>query len=338
MYFKLKKKRILIFGNTGFVGSWLSVTLDHFNANILGVALKMKDRNYLSNTREFRNKFKTIYCDLNNLKKIQKKITLFKPEIIIHLASQPIVSKSYNDPQKTFDTNIIGTVKIFEIVKKISSVKKIIIFTSDKVYKNNYKSLTENSNLGGLDPYSASKSCQDIISQSYNYSFIEKKMIILRSGNIIGGGDWGKNRLMPDIIKGLKNKNVIKIRSINSTRPWLHILDVINAILLMITKNKNKDITTIYNLSPKNREITVKKILDIIKKNLPQKSLKIKILKKKFKEMKFLKLSSKKINNELGWNSRINIVKGILLTIRLYNSDKKSLFFETKNQISNFFD
>ena len=134
----------------------------------------MKDRNYLSNTREFRNKFKTIYCDLNNLKKIQKKIILFKPEIIIHLASQPIVSKSYNDPQKTFDTNIIGTVKIFEIVKKISSVKKIIIFTSDKVYKNNYKSLTENSNLGGLDPYSASKSCQDIISQSYNYSFIEK--------------------------------------------------------------------------------------------------------------------------------------------------------------------
>ena len=267
MNLNLKKKRILIFGNTGFVGSWLCLALNHFKATILGISLKMNNKSYLSNSYQFKKNINTIYCDINHLKKAHNKIKKFKPEIIIHLASQPIVFESFKNPKKTFDTNIMGTIKILELIKNIKSIKKIIIFTSDKVYENNYQKLNEDSNLGGVDPYSASKSCQDIISKCYNISFIKKQMIILRSGNIIGGGDWGINRLLPDIVNAYSKNKQIKIRSINSTRPWLHVLDVINAILLMIGKSSKNKKTIIYNLSPKSsNQVNVKKILQLIKK------------------------------------------------------------------------
>jgi len=184
MYKNLKNKKILIFGNTGFIGSWLSIALDLLDVKVLGVSLKMSNQNYVSNTSQFKKNIKTIYCDINNLDKIKNTIIGFKPEIIIHLASQPIVQKGFENPKKTFSTNIFGSIKIFEMIRKISSVKKIVIFTSDKVYQNDFKTLNEKSNLGGLDPYSASKSCQDIISQCYNYSFLNKKMVLIRSGNI----------------------------------------------------------------------------------------------------------------------------------------------------------
>lgn len=339
MNLNLKKKRILIFGNTGFVGSWLCLALNHFKATILGISLKMNNKSYLSNSYQFKKNINTIYCDINHLKKAHNKIKKFKPEIIIHLASQPIVFESFKNPKKTFDTNIMGTIKILELIKNIKSIKKIIIFTSDKVYENNYQKLNEDSNLGGVDPYSASKSCQDIISKCYNISFIKKQMIILRSGNIIGGGDWGINRLLPDIVNAYSKNKQIKIRSINSTRPWLHVLDVINAILLMIGKSSKNKKTIIYNLSPKSsNQVNVKKILQLIKKNTVIKNLKVKIIKNKINEKKYLQLSSNKIRKELGWVPKLNISNSLILTIKLYLSKKNDLFMKTKNQISNFFD
>ena len=338
MYSKLKNKNILIFGNSGFVGSWLSLTLNHFKANILGVSLKMKNKNYLSNSIQFRKHIKTINCDINNLSKISKIIKKFNPEIVIHLASQPIVLEGYKDPKNTFYTNIFGTIKIFELIKKTKSIKKIVVFTSDKVYSNNYKTLYENSILGGLDPYSASKSCQDIISQCYNFSFMNKDMIILRSGNIIGGGDWGSNRLMPDIINSIKKKQKLKIRALYSTRPWLHVLDVINGILLVINKKIKKEKTNIYNLAPnKKNQVTVKKLLDLIKRNSMVKSLKVSTVKNKVQEKKHLNLSSNKIFVELGWKSKLNILKSLDLTLKLYLAQKNELFDETRKQISSFF-
>ena len=338
MITKLKKKKILVFGNTGFVGSWLSLSLNLFGANVLGVSLKMKNSNYLSNTIQFKKNVNTIYCNIHNLNKIKKKINNFKPEIVVHLASQPLVSDGYKNPKKTFNTNIMGTLEILELIKNLKSLKKIIIFTSDKVYKNDHQKLNEDSKLGGIDPYSASKSCQDIISQCYNLSFLKKQMIILRSGNIIGGGDWADNRLIPDIIRAYKNNKKIKIRSIESTRPWLHILDVLSAIHLIINKKfKNKKIN-IFNLSPKEEnQVSVKKILELIKEKTEIKSLKINVVKNKINEKKYLKLSSIKIKNQLGWQSKLNLVVGLILTVKLYLTKKNNLFLETKKQISNFF-
>lgn len=339
MYKNLKNKKILIFGNTGFIGSWLSIALDLFDVKVLGISLKMSNQNYVSNTSQFKKKIKTVYCDINNLDKIKNTIIGFKPEIIIHLASQPIVQKGFENPKKTFSTNIFGSIKIFEMIRKISSVKKIVIFTSDKVYQNDFKTLNEKSNLGGLDPYSASKSCQDIISQSYNYSFLNKKMVLIRSGNIIGGGDWGQNRLLPDIIKAFRNKQKVKIRSINSTRPWLHILDVINAFLIIINKDIKKNITQTYNLAPdKKSQVSVSKILGIINTKTQINNLKIKKIKSNIKEKKYLKLSAKKIFKELKWRPKLNLTKSLILTINLYLQKKGDLFSKTKDQIVNFLD
>ena len=336
----LKNKRILIFGHSGFVGSWLALTLSAFKSKILGVSLKMPNKNYLSNTKEFKKNFKTINCNIKNLDKIESKVINFKPEIIIHLASQPIVKEGFKNPLSTYETNIFGTIKILELSRKISSVKKILVFTSDKVYSNiEKKTLTENSKLGGLDPYSASKSSQDIISQSYKFSFLsKKKLIILRSGNIIGGGDWADNRIIPDIIRSHLYNKVLKIRSINSTRPWIHIFDVLNAIILLLTKTKFKNNQNlIFNLSPKiKKQVSVKKILNMVFKHTNIKELKVKNVKSNIKEKKYLHISSKKAFKELRWVTKLDLKKALNLTINFYLLNKNKIYVEAIKQIKKF--
>ncbi|MDC3355090.1 CDP-glucose 4,6-dehydratase [Candidatus Pelagibacter sp.] len=336
----LKNKRILIFGNSGFVGSWLTLSLSFFDAKILGISLRMGNKNYLSNSNKFNKKIRTINCDLKNLDNIQSKIILFKPEIIIHLASQPIVKMGYINPKKTYETNVNGTIKILELARKIKTVKQILIFTSDKVYSNaENKTLTESSKLGGLDPYSASKSAQDIIAQSYGYSFFQKtKMIILRSGNIIGGGDWAENRIIPDIVRSYLNKTELKLRSVNSTRPWIHILDVINAILLIITKKNKSTQNVIFNLSPKvNKQISVKKIITLILSNTVITKIKMKRVKNVIKEKKYLHISSNKAQMTIPWSAKLDLKIALKLTINFYLLNRNKIYDEAIGQIRNYF-
>ena len=336
----LKNKRILIFGNSGFVGSWLTLSLSFFDAKILGISLRMVNKNYLSNSSKFKKKIRTLNCDLKNLDNIQSKIILFKPEIIIHLASQPIVKMGYINPKKTYETNVNGTIKILELARKIKTVKQILIFTSDKVYSNaENKTLTESSKLGGLDPYSASKSAQDIIAQSYGYSFFQKtKMIILRSGNIIGGGDWAENRIIPDIVRSYLNKTELKLRSVNSTRPWIHILDVINAILLIITKKNKSTQNVIFNLSPKIRkQISVKKIITLILSNTVITKIKMKRVKNVIKEKKYLHISSNKAQMTIPWRAKLDLKIALKLTINFYLLNRNKIYDEAIGQIRNYF-
>ena len=337
----LKNKRILIFGNSGFVGSWLSLALKNFDAKILGVSLKMGNANYLSNTSKFKKNIKTINCDLKNLDKIKIIIQKFKPDVAIHLAAQPIVKIGFLNPKGTYETNVGGTIKILDILREISSIKKILVFTSDKVYSNDEKKiLTEKSSLGGLDPYSASKSAQDIISQSYGFSFFKNaKMIILRSGNIIGGGDWADNRIIPDIVRSYLNKNILKIRSINSTRPWIHVFDVINAILLILSKkNLGNQKNLIFNLSPKKmKQISVKQIINLIKQNTVIKKIKVKKIKNNLKEKKNLHISSDKALKNLKWKTKLDLKSSLKLTINFYLLNKKKIYDEGTKQIKQFF-
>ena len=336
----LKNKRILIFGNSGFVGSWLTLSLSFFDAKILGVSLKMSNKNYLSNSSKFKNKIRTLNCDLKNLDNIQSKIVLFKPEIIIHLASQPIVKMGYINPKKTYETNVNGTIKILELARKIKTIKQILVFTSDKVYSNaENKTLTEGSKLGGLDPYSASKSAQDIIAQSYGYSFFQKtKMVILRSGNIIGGGDWAENRIIPDIVRSYLNKTVLKLRSVNSTRPWIHIFDVINAILLIITKKNKLTQNTIFNLSPKIRkQISVKKIINLILNNTTITKIKMKKINNVIKEKKYLHISSNKAQTTIPWSTKLDLKIALKLTVNFYLLNRNKTYDEAIEQIRDYF-
>ena len=337
---KFRNKKILIFGNSGFVGSWLSLSLNLFGAKILGVSLKMNGTNYLSNTSDFKKNFKTINCDLKNLNKIRSNILKFKPNIVIHLASQPIVKIGFSNPSETYETNIFGTIKILEISRKIPSIRKILIFTSDKVYSNNNKILTEESSLGGLDPYSASKSAQDIIAQSYGFSFFSKtKVIILRSGNIIGGGDWAKNRLIPDIIKSYLSKSSLKVRSINSTRPWIHIFAVINAILLLLIKKnfRNKQ-NLIFNLSPKKaKQVSVKKIIHLIQNTTSINKIKIEKIKSNLREKKYLHISSKKAQRDLNWKTKLSLSESLKLTVNFYLLNKNKIYNVAVYQLKKYF-
>ncbi len=334
-YFKGKK--ILITGNSGFVGSYLSLTLSLLGSKILGYSLRKKDNRYLSNFSDYKRKIKTITADIRNIETYQNTIIKFKPDILIHLASQPLVSESYIKTKTNYETNVMGTVKLFEIAKKIKSLKNIMIFTSDKVYKNlDKKSLNENSPLGGKDPYSASKSAQDLISNSYKLSFFKKNknIFLVRAGNIIGGGDWEKTRLIPDLfLSNLKKKNIY-LRNPNATRPWQHILDVIEGILkLFLVKGKKISNTShIYNIGPKsNKDLKVKHFIQKFIESVPYIKIKYKFKNIKFSEKKFLRLSSKLIMKDIKWKSKLNIDDSIKLTSEWYQH-----FFKNKNQIINF--
>ena len=325
-----KNKKILITGNTGFVGSHLSIILSLFGAKILGFSLKKK-KGYLSNHLNYKKIIKTIYSDIIKINRFEKDLKKFNPEIVIHLASQPIVKNSYKNTKKTYETNIFGTIELLETIKKISTIKQIIIFTSDKVYQNlDEKYLNENSILGGLDPYSASKSSQDIIANSYKSSFYKKNknLIIIRAGNIIGGGDFEYSRIIPELFFSFYNKQKFILRNPNAIRPWQHIFDVLNAIMLIIFKSYKKiqTKTIIYNIGPNpSSNITVIKLVKNIKKKINKFNF-IKLNNIGFSETKILKLSNKLIKKKIKWKPLINISKAINLTIDWYEKYNQNPF------------
>ena len=257
----------------------------------------------------------------------------------MHLASQPIVTEAYKDPFSTFNTNVLGTIKVLELIKNIKSLSKVIIFTSDKGYKINQNIyLNEKSCLGGTDPYSASKSCQDIISQVYSKNFIKNKIIILRAGNIIGGGDWASDRLIVDYFKSIKQKKNFYIKNPNSIRPWQHIIEVISLFIKLINY-KNKDKHHIFNLAPnKNNHITCKNLITLFQKKNKKK---IKIIKKKSKisETAILKISNSLIRKKFSWQPRIKINHAVNLTYEWYDNcylnKKKNSFLFTIQQLKN---
>ena len=343
-YFKGKK--ILITGNSGFVGSYVSLTLSLLGSKILGYSLKKKDNKYLSNFPEYRRRIKTINDDIKNIESYRSTLMRFKPEILIHLASQPLVSESYLQTKNSYETNVMGTVKLFEVAKNLSSLKNIVIFTSDKVYKNLEKNnLNENSPLGGEDPYSASKSAQDLISNSYKLSFFKKNknVFLIRAGNIIGGGDWEKTRLIPDLfLSNFKKKNIY-LRNPNAIRPWQHILDVVEGILkvILVKGKKVSERSRTYNIGPKsNKDIKVKLLIKKFIDNSNLIKIKFKFKNIHFKEKKFLRLSSKFIKKDINWQSKLRIKDAIQLTTKWYYEffkNRKNIFNFTTHQIKIFF-
>jgi CDP-glucose 4,6-dehydratase len=230
-----KNKRVLITGHTGFKGSWLTLWMKFMGAKILGISNSEVSKPSNFEILKLRNKI------------LSKDITNFKPDYIFHLAAEAIVKKAYADPKNAWETNTLGTLNILETLRDYNKNVTVVIITSDKVYKNievsrGYK---ENDILANTDPYSASKACADIATQSYISTFLKRKknikIAIARAGNVIGGGDWAIGRLIPDCIRSWSKNKKVSLRSPYSTRPWQHVLDVLHGyILLAINLNKNK--------------------------------------------------------------------------------------------------
>ena len=224
-----KNKKILITGATGFKGSWLSYWLFLLGAKVTGVGRKPNKNENLFKQLKLKDKIKTIYLNIENKKKFSKIINQYKPQIVFHLAAQPIISESYKFPEKTIFTNTSGTLNLLEILKKEKSIKSAVFVTSDKCYKNNFstRGFKEGDSLGGDDPYSASKACAEIVVNCYYKSFFINKNIGIataRAGNVIGGGDWSPNRLIPDVIASFSKNKEVFLRRPNFNRQWQHVL------------------------------------------------------------------------------------------------------------------
>lgn len=237
-----KGKKVFVTGNTGFKGSWLILWLLKLGASVCGYSLNLPTD---PNHHEILNlDFETIFGDVRDLKKLQNAIKSFQPDIVFHLAAQALVRKSYQSPVETFETNVIGTANVFEACRKTGHVRAIVNITSDKCYENQewIWGYRENDIVGGHDPYSASKGCAELVTASYRKSFFpleeyqKSHQILLasaRAGNVIGGGDWGEDRLVPDIMRATSQNERVQIRNPQATRPWQHVLEPLSGYLLL---------------------------------------------------------------------------------------------------------
>lgn len=320
------KKKILITGHTGFKGTWLSLWLNKLSADVYGISLPPpKNEKNLFNLVKLKKNINSYFIDIRKKKKLEKTIIKIKPEIIFHLAAQPLVKESYKNPFNTIDTNILGTVNLLEICRKHKFVKTIIVITTDKVYENREqkKPYDENSKLGGFDPYSSSKACVELIVSSYRNSYFKKKGVSIataRAGNVIGGGDWSANRIIPDAVNAWgKNKSLI-IENPKSTRPWQHVLDSLYGYLLLAQKiSKNHKLSGAYNFGPLNKkQYSVLDIINIGRIYFKNSKISIQRKKTKYHQTKFLNLKTKKSNDILGFNPRWNTIKSIETTMRWY--------------------
>lgn len=325
-------KKVLITGATGFKGSWLAIWLKQLGANVVGYSLppKSKKDNYV--TCNVENLIIHKNGDIRDLKSVKEFLLQTKPEIIFHLAAQPIVLQSYKDPVENFETNIIGTVNILEAARHTNSVKAIINVTTDKVYKNNEQiwGFREFDELAGKDPYSASKSCSEIITQSYQYAFLKDKGIKIataRAGNVIGGGDWAKNRIVPDFFRALKANKKLILRNPMATRPWQHVLESLSGYLALGTALFSSDkFSEGWNFGPlnNNEAYSVAELIDEFNKYHPEVIVEKAITPQSQKEARFLKLDISKAISILKWKPVLNFHDTIKFTQEGYISDIKS--------------
>ena len=306
-----KGRKVFITGHTGFKGAWLSIFLKTLGAQITGYSLKPSKKSLYNLAKVQSIISRSYFADIKDFDKLNKAIKNSKAEIIFHLAAQPLVLESYANPRNTFETNINGTLNIIESAKKIKDIRSIIIITTDKVYdvKKN-KIFKESDLLGGNDPYSMSKVCSELIAESYSKSFkifSKKVLVTARAGNVIGGGDFSKDRIIPDIIRSYENKKPLKIRNPNHIRPWQHVLEPLAGYLLLAEKTFKKKLPyemENWNFGPDLQDCkSVKFIINQFKKRIPFNHKKL-IARNKKKETKLLRLDNSKSKKYLHWKPK----------------------------------
>ncbi|MEI0532271.1 CDP-glucose 4,6-dehydratase [Brachyspira pilosicoli] len=338
-----KNKKILITGHTGFKGSWFSKLLITLGSKVYGISLQQSKLS-LYNLINLDNEMNSYIEDIRNFDNLKKIVDKINPDIIFHLAAQPLVIESYNRPIYTFETNVIGTINIMETIKNLNNIESVVIITTDKVYDNKewVWAYRETDSLGGYDPYSASKTCAEIAIKSYRKSFFKNTNIVsARAGNVIGGGDFADNRIIPDIIRSIEKNISVELRNPNSVRPWQHVLDVIYGyILLAYNAANNKNISESYNFSPidEGDKFTVEYITKQFIKDIGKGSYTINIQNTSKKEMGMLRLDSSLARKELNWNERFNTEEAIHQTAIWYKEylNKSDIINITEKQIRNY--
>lgn len=317
-----KGKKVLVTGSTGFKGSWLITYLSYLGAEVLGYSLDINTNPSLFEIIN-ENKVNTIIGDIRDEVSLTKAVSDFKPDIVFHLAAQPLVRDSYINPKETYETNVIGTLNLYEAVRKCDSTKAIVTITTDKCYENKewVYGYRECDPMGGFDPYSSSKGCCELLSSSYRRSFFEKEgklLATVRAGNVIGGGDWAKDRLIPDFVKAVSKDETVIIRSPRATRPWQHVLEPLTGYLMVGAEllNGNKEMASGWNFGP-NDVLDVQNVLEQAIKVWGRGSYEI-AEDAEYHEAHSLKLDISKAKAILKWEPKYDVYTAIEKTIEWY--------------------
>jgi CDP-glucose 4,6-dehydratase len=304
-----KDKKVFLTGHSGFKGSWLTIWLLEMGVRVYGYSLSPSTNPSLFEIANIQKLIHGEFNDICNAESLQKSMKDFDPEIVIHMAAQPLVRQSYDNPLKTYETNVIGTLNVLESARNCKKVKSIVIVTTDKCYQNNewdwgYR---ETDILGGFDPYSSSKACAELLTSSYRNSFFKDtktSVATVRAGNVIGGGDWSKDRLIPDILDAIKNNKKIIVRNIDAIRPWQHVLEPLSGYLMLAEDlyNHGNKFADAWNFGPNNENCqTVEEILRIFAIKFPNWVGWQIQNKTNVHEAKLLKLDCSKAINYIRW-------------------------------------
>ena len=346
-----KGKTVLIAGHTGFKGSWLSIWLRELGANVIGYALDpyTNDDNFV--VTHLSEKMNDIRGDIRDYDKLKSVFDRYNPEFVFHLAAQPLVRDSYEDPRLTYETNVMGTVNVLESARLSPSVKVIINITSDKCYENRewIWGYRESDPMGGYDPYSSSKGCSELITSAYRNSFFNpnelnehgKSVASVRAGNVIGGGDWQVDRIIPDCIRKLQNDESIEIRNPDSIRPWQHVLEPLSGYLLLASKmySNPKKYCGAWNFGPDyDASITVKELVNkLIELWGSGKWIDVSN-GKKVHEAKLLRLDISKAIYELNWRPKLTVYEALKYTVEWYKKylESKNMYDLIVKQINRF--
>lgn len=336
-----KGKKVLITGHTGFKGSWLAKILLNWGTDVVGAALEPHTKPNLFGALSLEANMKNYFEDIRNFKKVSEIFAREHPEIVFHLAAQALVRESYDNPLLTVSTNVLGTANILENIRNSTHCRSAVIITTDKVYKDIgavQRAYREDGALGGYDPYSASKAAADIVAQSYLKSF-GIPISVARAGNVIGGGDWSKDRLMPDLIRAVyESKTRFIMRNPHHVRPWQHVFEPLRGYLLLskvVYENKLASSDAIWNFGPRYDDalsvLDVVKMADDILEGVRYEAASEKNDLKY--ETEVLRLDSSKAKRELGWDSVYDAKKSVTLAIDWYRN-----FYSNKSEICEFSD
>lgn len=345
-------KRVLITGHSGFKGGWLSLWLQMMNAKVIGYSLPAPTSPSLFDVARVEEKIDSIIGDIRDLDHLRRVIKTHQPEIVFHLAAQAIVRLSYEDPLNTFDSNIMGTVKLLEAIRSVDCVRAVVIITSDKCYENRewcwgYREIDP---MGGFDPYSSSKGCAELITSAYRRSFFNRQfndsitetlIATARAGNVIGGGDWGTDRLVPDIMKSFMAEKPVIIRHPQAIRPWQYVLEPLRGYLMLVEKlwSEGHRYADAWNFGPDDSSSrSVQWIVDCLVTAWGDSAAWQLDMAINPHEAHYLKLDCSKARLEMGWKPLLSLSQSLDLVVQWYRAfyEKHDMYEETCRQIENY--
>jgi CDP-glucose 4,6-dehydratase len=323
-----RNKSVFVTGHTGFKGSWLSLWLSSAGAQVHGYSLPPPTDPSLFAVAGLQDVVTShIVGDIRDMERLEHAMTAARPDIVLHLAAQPLVRYSYVEPVETYSVNVIGTVNVLEAVRKCSGVRAVINVTTDKCYDNKewIWAYRESEPLGGNDPYSSSKACSEIITAAYRNSFLQQAGVAIatgRAGNVIGGGDWALDRLLPDFFRAVASGRTLEVRFPESTRPWQHVLEPLSGYLLLAERLwiDAARYATGWNFGPSDDDAwTVRRILDRLTSRIPGTAWR-KVDGEHVHEAGYLKLDSSRARAELGWAPRWTLERALDMTIEWHEA------------------